>query len=80
MDNLEIDKAYNRYRAILRLPRNFNSFNKFLNFLGATYPDVPESFINTEEVKRKVHWLNGPHAQAMYKAWAAQNPDKVDWP
>lgn len=76
----DLTKAYVKYRQLRGLPRNSNSFNQFLHFLDMDIVDIFDLFSANEEAKQKVRWLLGPHAQAIYKAWVVQNPDKVDWP
>lgn len=71
----ELYEAYTIYRSIMRLPRNKNSRRLFFQFLG--FAD-DEKFFQThewmaEEPMRKVRWLTGPHAVAMYRVWEVQH-------
>lgn len=71
----ELYDAYVVYRHILGLARNKNSRRKFFQFLGFTDDDkifLQQQWLGEEPV-RKIRWLTGPHALAMYRVWEIQH-------
>lgn len=71
----ELYEAYTAYRSIMRLPRNKNSRRQFFQFLGFADDEkffVPQEWM-AEEPTRKIKWLTGPHAVAMYRIWEVQH-------
>ena len=65
--------AYRRYRELSGLARNQNALRKFIT----EYLELPEdTVLSTDEITgtalERVKWITGPHAEALYKAWRAQ--------
>lgn len=77
---VEVYEAYVVYRNMLGLARNKNSRRKFFHFLG--FVDDDKIFASqewmAEEPVRKIRWLTGPHAKAMYRVWEVQHERNQD--
>lgn len=62
-------KAYANWQKFTKMPYSYNSASCFLDFLGCKQGETTLS----EETRKKIEWLTGPHAETMYKAWKARH-------
>lgn len=61
------------------MPRNQNTSRQFYIFLGIeennniSYRAYADGTEVSDEVYQKIHWLLGPNAEALYKAWEVKH-------
>lgn len=75
----ELQRAYMSYRRITKTPRNQNTARQFYAFLGLDEADdvanraYADGTQVSDEMYQKIHWLLGPNAEALYKAWEVKH-------
>ena len=78
---LDIYQAYNKYRDLTNSPANKNTRIRFLEFLGIPVADRRPITVFTvfcdlpipPEAQKKIDWLTGPNAEALFKVCLLRN-------